>query len=352
MYLKRMVFLFLLLAVVACSTDAPETSRWSDRQRPAYPVLAAEVQSQDLSRRVTLSNAVEAIRVVELAARTDGVVTDVQVEEGDMVQVGDLLAQIDVREQRAELARATARLQEREANFGRFERLKDKDYIDVASFEGARAELSVARSDVQLWQTRVDFGQVTSTVNGTVIDRMIEPGEAVARHGALFSIADLSSLVVRLGVSELDVAQLVVGQPVSVRVDAADQGQSLQGQIRRIFPAADETSRLITVEIELLDAMNKNIKPGFLARVNLLVESYPDVVAIPAISVAEQDGQAYVMVINEEMILERRPVELGINRGSWREVLSGLEVGEQVVPSNPSEMRAGDAVRIVEWSGA
>jgi membrane fusion protein (multidrug efflux system) len=168
------------------------------------PVLAATVEAQDLSRQVTLSNPIEAIRVVDLAARTDGVVTEVLVEEGDAIEVGDVLARIDVAEQRAELARAKAQLQEREANFGRFQQLKDRDYIDEASFEAARAELAIAQSDVALWQTRVDFGEVTSTVNGTVIDRMIEPGEAISSNGVLFSIADLSTLVVRLGVSELD----------------------------------------------------------------------------------------------------------------------------------------------------
>ena len=351
-WLQKLCMTCVVLVLVACSSQAPQSGRGGGRPMMAYPVLASTVEAQDLSRSVTLSNPVEALRVVELAARTDGVVTDVLVEEGDVVNAGDVLARIDVREQRAELARAKARLQERQANFDRFEQLKDRNYIDVASFETARAELAIAKSDVELWETRVDFGDVTATVDGTVVDRMIEPGEAISRHGALFSIADLSSLVVRLGVSELDVGQLEVGQSVIVSIDAVDRHTSINGQIRRIFPAADATSRLITVEIELPDAGNNNIKPGFLARVDLMVESYPDVLAIPAISVAEQDGEPYVMIITEEMTLERRPVELGITRGAWREVIQGLEAGEQVVPSNPSEMRPGDKVRIVEWSGS
>ena len=313
------------------------------------PVLASTVGAQDLSRSITLSNPIEAIRVVDLAARTNGVVTEVLVEEGDPIKVGDVLARIDVAEQRAELARAQAQLQEREANFERFQQLKDRDYIDAASFEAARAELAIARSDVALWQTRVDFGEVTSTVNGTVIDRMIEPGEAIASNGVLFSIADLSTLVVRLGVSELDVGQLQVGQDVSVIIDALDRNQTQIGQIRRIFPAADPTSRLITVEVALPKTDAANIKPGFLARVELVVESFEDVIAIPAIAAGQRDGQAYVMVIDEDMTLIARPVELGVSRGVMREVISGLEVGERVVPSNPSELNAGDLVRIVEW---
>lgn len=346
---KTFAWLLAPLALMACSEPAPEVNRAGRAQMPS-PVLASPVAVRDLSRTVTLSNPVEALRTIELAARTDGVVTDVAVEEGDVVRQGQVLARIDVREQRAELARAKARLEEREANFARFEQLKARDYVDEASFQTARAELDVARSDVELWQTRVDFGQVSSTVTGTVVDRMIEPGEAVARHAALFSIADLSSLVVRLGVSELDVGQLEEGQVVDVSIDAMGRQAPIQAQIRRIFPAADINSRLITVEVELPSDENLAIRPGYLARVNLMVESYPDVLAIPAISVGQLDGESYVMVIDEDMTLQRRVVELGISRGEWREVLSGLKVGDRVVPSNPSEMRPGEPVRIVEWA--
>jgi membrane fusion protein (multidrug efflux system) len=350
--LKSFGLITIALILASCTDQAPTSGRGSQWQAMAYPVLASTVELKDLSRSVTLSNPVEALRVVELAARTDGVVTEVFVEEGDVVRQDQVLARIDVREQRAELARAKARLLERQANFDRFEQLKERNYIDVASYESARAELAVAESDVELWQTRVDFGEVTATVEGTVVDRMIEPGEAISRQGVLFSIADLSSLVVRLGVSELDVGQLQVGQVVAVGIDAVDRTTTIDGEIRRIFPAADSVSRLITVEIELMKAGAGAIRPGYLARVDLLVESYPNVLAIPAISVAELDGQPYVMVIDEAMTLQRRMVELGITRGAWREVTQGLSAGERVVPANPSEMRAGDRVRIVEWAAS
>lgn len=339
------------LFLLAC-TQQPETtsSGYGERMRPAYPVLSVPVTRQDLSRSVTLSNPIEALRTIDLAARTDGIVVSVSVEEGDMVREGDTLAEIDVREQRAELARAKARLLERQANFDRFEQLKARDYVDQASYETAKAELAIAKSDVELWQTRVDFGLLKSTVSGTVVDRMVEPGEAVARHGALFSVADLSSLVIRLGVSELDVGQLRVGQLVDVTVDAVDPDRLIQGAIRRIFPAADQASRLITVEVELKNEETMALRPGYLARVELLVESYQDILAIPAIAIAQENDEAYVMVITEDMRLERRVVELGMSRGALREVTFGLSPGERVVPANPSEMSDGDRVRIVSWS--
>ena len=197
--------------LAACGNQAANDPDEGDLPERALPIQAITVRLHDLSRSVEVSAPVEPYRIIRLASRTDGVLTEVGVEAGDRIAAGAVLAQIDVREQRAELARAQARLNERQANFERVQQLKDSQYIDAASFETARAELDIARTEVQLWQTRVDFGRVVSTIDGTVVERYVEPGEAIGRHAPLFSIADLSSLVVRPGISELDVRGLTVG---------------------------------------------------------------------------------------------------------------------------------------------
>lgn len=318
------------------------------QEERSLPIQALSVAPRDLSRVVTVSNSVEPLRVIRLAARTDGVLNEVLVEEGDSVREGQRLAAIDVREQAAELARARARLQERQATFERFEQLRERNYVDLASYEAARAELKVAETDVELWQTRVEFGTVRSSIDGTVVGRYIEPGEAISRHAALFSIADLSSLVVRLGVSELDVGNLRVGDAVVVNIDAVGDQNPVGGLIRRIFPAAEADSRLITVEVELPQGQAHGVRPGFLARARLLVDQRENALAVPAGSVAESDGEFFVMVVNGDERLERRVIEPGVIRGSWREVLSGLQAGDRVVAANPLEMTAGDRVRVVD----
>jgi membrane fusion protein (multidrug efflux system) len=350
--LKTVFFLLLPALVLSACGAEPESAGAGQRQPRALPVQALEVVPQDLSRVVTVSNSVEPLRTIRLAARTEGVLTDVLVEEGDRVEQGQVIARIDVREQRAELARARARLSERQASFDRFEQLRNRDYVDLASFEAARAELEIAVTDVDLWETRVAFGTVSSSISGTVVERYVEPGEAISRHAALFSIADLSSLVVRLGLSELDITNLKVGDAVAVHVDALDQEEALEGFIRRVFPAADADSRLITVEVELPSALAMGVKPGFLARARLLVDEQRDALAVPAAAVAESDQEFFVMVINAEDRLERRVVEPGIIRGPWREILGGLDAGERVVVANPIEMKAGDQVRVVTMLGS
>lgn len=348
----RAVLLTVTLALLAgCGGDeAPQPGARSEG-RPSLPVRAYEVSRRDLSRHIQVASPVEPLRTVQLAARTDGIIQSVEVEAGDRVEAGQLLAQIDVSEQRAELARAEAALREAEANFERLRKLRDRDYIDEASFVTAQSELDVARSDLELWQTRVDFGRITAPVDGYVIGRMVEPGAAIARLGTAFELADLDQLVARIGVSELDVAELNPGDRVPVRVDALRDQPALDGVIRRVFPAADGASRLVTVEIELPDAYARGVRPGFLARAELRVDYKQDVLAVPAGSVGMGDP-SYVMVIDRDYQLRRRAVSTGIIRGDWREIVGGLEPGDRIVSSNPLELAEGDRVRIVDTLSA
>ncbi|MEX2498490.1 MAG: efflux RND transporter periplasmic adaptor subunit [Wenzhouxiangellaceae bacterium] len=308
---------------------------------------AYEVSRRDLSRRIQLSAPVETLRTIALAARTEGIVREVYVETGDRVEAGRLLAELDVREQRAELARAEASLREAQANFDRLKRLRDSNYIDEASFITARSTLDIAQSEVELWQTRVDFGRIVSPIDGHVIGRMVEPGASIGSLATAFEIANLDQLVVRIGVSELDVGEILVGARVPIRIDALSEVETMTGEVRRIFPAAEGASRLLTVEISLPDAFVRGVRPGFLARADLLVDYKQDVLAVPAGSVGMGEQQ-FVMVIDDQSELVRRAVTTGIIRGDWREILGGLEPGDRIVSSNPLDLAEGDLVRVVE----
>jgi membrane fusion protein, multidrug efflux system len=344
--------LLLATAVLAAGCDnSAEELPAAGRAEFRLPVQAAEVVPRDLSRTVHVSAPVEAMRTIRLATSVEGVVTEVLFEEGDRVRAGGAVARLDVREQRAELARARARLDERRAHFARLQDLRARDYVDAGTFESARAEQAVAESEVELWETRVGFGTVRATADGTVIARHVEPGEAVSRHAPVLDIADLEQMVVRLGVSELDVVALQPEAAVRVRIDALNPERTFEGRVRRIFPAAEVASRLVVVEVEVPDAAAHGVRPGFLARAELIVDRRERALAVPAAALGEQAEGYYVMVIGAGDRLERRSVQPGITRGAWQEILDGLAPGERIVATNPLDLNDGAQVRIVGWAG-
>lgn len=315
----------------------------------AMPLLLAACDDADAPPSGA-PQAQEPQRSIQLAARTDGVIAEVNVEAGDRVRAGQRLARIDVSEQQAELARAEAALREARANVERLEALRERRFVDAASALSARAALEAAESDVELWRTRVAFGRIEASIDGVVIQRLIEPGAAVGRLAPAFELADLDRLVLRVGVSELDAASIRPEAEVEVAIDALG-GDTINARVRRVFPAADASSRLVTVELDLPQAHARGVRPGFLARARFAVESRADALAVPAAAVGLGE-QSFVMVIGEDGVLERREVGTGVVRGEWREITAGLRAGETIVATSPLDLAAGDRVRVVETAGA
>lgn len=334
------------LLLAACGQDDVRTST-SAPTAQGLPVEIFRVAPRDLSRRISVSAPVAPLRQIELASQIAGVITLLDVEAGDSVEKNAVLARLDVREAQAELTRARAMLREQEVNLERLERLRERGYIDEASLSIAQTQAAVARADVGLWETRVSFGTVRSPINGMVTARYVEPGEAVGQYAPLLSLADFDQLVVRFGLSELDVAGLSVGDDVPVRIDALGAEATLAGTLRRIMPATESASRLVTIEVQLPQAAREQVRLGYLARTTLTVDQRPNVLAVPINAVGLRDEQHYVMVVNENSKLKRRVIEPGVTRGNWREVLAGLSEGDAVVTSSPADLTDGEAVRVV-----
>lgn len=352
------LWLAAAFALAGCGSETPPTAP-APQGGPgpgaaggerSFPVRAYVVDRRNLEREVLVAGSVEPLRAIQLAARTDGVVAEVAVEAGDRVRAGQLLARIDVSEQQAELARAEASLREARANAERLEPLRERGFVDAASLVTARAALEVAESEVDLWRTRVGFGRIEASIDGYVISRFIEPGAAVGRLAPAFELADLDQLVLRVGVSELDAAGISPGTAVPVAVDALG-GRTIEATVRRVFPAADRSSRLVTIELDLPQAHARDgVRPGYLARARFAVDMRREVLAVPAAAVA-LGARPYVMVIDAEDRLVKREVATGVVRGNWREVVGGLEAGDRVVATSPLELAEGARVRVVETAG-
>lgn len=340
----------LLLSLAACERETEESGENDNESEARVPVAAAEIVERDLSRMVRMAARVEPRVTIDLASRTSGSVDTVFVEEGDAVERGDLLASLDMSEEQAELSRAQAAAEEVHLEYERTAELLDRGDVTQAEYERVRAERRAAEGEVLLWETRLTFGRIGSPRDAVVSERMIEPGEAVSAQDELFELVDMQALVMKLGVSEMDVVHLERGQSVDIQLDAMPDN-SLEGEIRRIFPTAERASRLVTVEVALPeDAHEQGVRPGFLGRVAIPVDERPESLAVPSNAIGEDGDEHYVYVIEDDTLV-RRKVSIGVDRGEWTEVLEGIEEGEIVLGSNPIDMQEGDRVRIVSWRG-
>jgi membrane fusion protein, multidrug efflux system len=308
------------------------------------PVEVARVERGEIARGVTVSGVVEPIRVVAVNSQLSGALMAVHVEEGTAVREGAVLARLDDREIAAQLASAEANHQIAEAAYQRARQLRDRNVITLPEFERDRAAFAAAAAQLDQLRTRLGFATVRAPIAGVVTEKRVEAGDVVAPQTRLFTVADVSTMVVRVGLSEMDVVQVQVGDEVVVGLDAFP-GMELTGRIRRIFPSATAGSRLVPVEVALAGEGARVVRPGFLARTTFALGAR-EALLIPASAVVRgAGGEAVFVVRNSEAA--RRTVRTGLTSMGRVEVVDGVSEGETVVMAGHNMLRDGMQVRIV-----
>ncbi len=312
-------------------------------------VEPAAVETGSIAREIEVSGTVEPLRSVGVNAQSAGALVSVNAEEGDYVQRGAVMARLDARELEAQVASARANWEVARDAFARAQQLRERQVITQAEFDAARAAEAAARASLDQLRTRIGYTVVRAPAGGVVTEKLVEMGAVVGAQTKLFTIAEVSTLVTRVGVSELDVGSLRVGQSARVMLDAYP-GQRFEGRIRRIFPAADPATRLVPVEVALTGEAARAARPGFLARVAFALGARDGVLLVPASAVVGQAGAQQVFVVVNGKA-ERRTVETGLSSEGRVEVVSGLREGEAVVVTGSNNVRNNADVRVVSGPG-
>lgn len=310
------------------------------------PVSVARVELGSVGRSVSVSGVIEPIRVVGVNSQVNGALLAVRVEEGDVVRRGGVLARVDDRELQAQLQAAEAAYEVANAAFQRSQQLRQRNVITLPEYERDRTAFAAARAQLELVRTRVAYATVEAPIDGVVTEKHVEAGDVVSPQTRLFTLADVSTMVVRVGVSELDVVAVGVGDPVIVALDAFPD-RSFRGRVRRIFPTGDPTTRLVPVEVALNAVDAEGVRPGFLARVTFALGTRTGVLLVPASALVGGQGSESVFVVQDERAV-RRTVTPGATSEGRVEIIRGLSAGEEVIVAGNNMLRDGAAVRVIE----
>lgn len=344
-------FLSLLVAfgTASCGGGGQASGAQPRGAARAIPVAVVAVAPRDLARSVVVTGPVEPVRTIGVNSLLAGTVLAVHAQEGDRVRKGQLLAELDARETGAQFERAQAVLANARTVFERNTQLHSNKIITDAEFEQSRSAYEVARSDAEVWRTRLAFTRISAPSAGVVTAKLVESGSAVSANQRCFDLADVSLLVVRVQISELDVVHVRPGATVAVVLDAYP-GSPVEGRVRRVFPSADAQSRLVPVEIALSTFPDGvAARPGFLARVTFQLDRRPGALVVPATAVGVSEEGQYVYIVEADSLV-RRAVTLGLSAEGMVEVRQGLAAGDRVVTAGQANLRPGARVRVTEQS--
>ena len=359
------------------------------------PSKLAKVERNDLAKSVVATGKVTPITKVEVKSKASGIVTKLFVEYGDRVKKGQLLAQLDKEEILAQVDQAKAGLQAAEASLKSAEADYERARVDAEgpdvpllkraydramgmAKEGvvstsaledaqrnyelalnkqnvAKAQVTVLRAKIaqsqgQVAQDRATLKQleeqlgytdVTSPIDGIVLSRDVEIGDAVSSILVLGSSAtlvmtlgDTSEVYVKGKVDESDIGKVYIGQPARIKVESF-KDKSFNGKVTKISPMGVEKDNVTTFEVRVsINNPGGELKAEMTANAEIILEEHKSVLQIPEGSlIYDKDKKASVEIPDPKAKDGKKKiaVNVGISNGAKTEVLSGLKEGDEVV---------------------
>jgi RND family efflux transporter MFP subunit len=352
----------------------------------------AQVQRGAIAQSLTIAGAFKPFQEIDVHAKVAGYIKTIYVDVGTHVKEGQTLAILEVPELTAELAGADAAVRRSQQEIrraqGDVERAKSahsaahamykrlegasrektglvaqqeldnaqaKDLEGEAQISSAEASLSAAQQALEVAEANqkqyaalTNYMRITAPFTGVVTARYADTGALIAAGTSsstqslpVVRLAQVSKLRLVLPIPESLAGQIHLGDPVKVHVQASNQ--DIVGKVARFAQSLDMQTRTMETEIDFENRAEK-LLPGMFAETVLQLSDRKDVLVVPMEAVMQNAGEARILVVNGQNIVEERKVKLGTQGKSRVEVLSGLTEGERVIVGNQSQFRSGEKV--------
>jgi len=317
-------------------------------------VSVATVTSQPIARQINATGTISPWEEVPVGAETGGLTAvSVNAEEGQTVQAGQILVQLNsalisaqLRQQDANVASAKATLAEASAALNRAKELQAKGYLSQAGLDTATARqgtsaANLAAAEAARGETaaRVAQTSIRAPVGGLISRRSVTKGQIVSAGSELFRIVRDSRLELDADIPETDLASVKAGMPAKVYSEKVGE---MTGRVRIVTSEVNNQTRLGTARVAL--SSMGGFRPGMFARTTIDAGDQPALV-VPSASVLYRENRPGVFVVDTAKKVHFRRIAILTNTGD-RVAATGLNAGEQVVVDGAGFLGEGDLVRI------
>jgi HlyD family secretion protein len=304
---------------------------------------------------------------IAVKSKISGIVKRVFVEMGDLIKEGDPLIEISPNPTPLEFAEAKRQVEIDSVNYEslrkeyeRTEELLQKKLISQQEFDQTSRNYSEAELRLKLSQEKlslIDKGKtnianrkiesiIKSPITGTVLERKVNVGDPVVpltsyQAGTeLFALANMSDLIFRGTVDEIDVGKLKEGMPVNLKIGALPN-DTIEGMLYKISPKAklQENTTLFDLEIKITKAGLKMLRAGYSANADIIIQKKEDIVVIPERVVQFNADTAFVEVKEPNGEIIKKTIKTGLSDGLNIEVTEGLKEGDLLVERPPKEIK-------------
>ena len=332
------------------------------------PVSVGEVRLMDIRYTVQAAGTLVALNTAVVRAKVDGELKALRFTEGQLVQAGQVLAEIDARPFDAQLnqaqgpfARDAALLKNAELDLQRYQDLLSKDAIARQQVETQAALVRQLQGTVQADQAQIDlaklqlsYTRVTAPISGRLGLKQVELGSLVRSSdpNGLVNITQTQPMAVVFSVPEMHVPlimrKLKAGQALPVEAWDRDQKIRLaQGRVSTTDNAIDVATSTLRLKATL-DNRDGSLFPNQFANIRLQLDTLKNVVAVPAQAVQRGAAGTFVYVVQADNMVQVQTVQLEAVEGDWQAVKADLKPGQQVVTDGADRLRSGSVVEVVK----
>lgn len=312
------------------NTTAPEET--------AAFVSVVTAAKESVPQTSLYSSTVQANVVNNIAPQSGGRIQKLNVEVGDFVSKGQILAEMD----RVQLEQAELKLKNDETELERVRQLLSQGGISQADFEQLELACNVSRST---YSNLLDNTVLRSPISGVVTARNYDRGDMYGMAQPIYTVQQITPVKILVPISETDYTRVKKGDKVEITADALP-GKSFSGTVNRLYPTMDAATHTFNVEV-LVANSKRELRPGMYARVSVnFGDTFNITVPDTAVSKMQGAGTRSVFVIDDEGRAVIKVVTLGRHFDGKYEILSGLEEGDRVVTKGNSTLKAGQSVII------
>ncbi|ACA86114.1 efflux RND transporter periplasmic adaptor subunit [Shewanella woodyi] len=339
-YFKLALPLVLVGVLSACGAE----EEIKEEEKYAVPVETTTVIQGDVSSFYSTTATLEAPQEANVVTRISGLIESINVEEGDRVTKGQLLAVIDAKRQKYELARSQAEVEIIEQELNRLKKMNNKEFFSADSMAKLEYNLQAAIAKRDLAALQVEESMVRSPIDGVIATRFVKAGNMAKEFEELFYVVDQDELYGIVHLPEQQLESLKLGQDAQIFANKNTQ-DTVHAKVLRISPVVDAQSGTFKVTLSVPNSDSK-LKAGMFTRVELRYDTHNNVITVPYNAVVNQDNEFALYVIDGTNA-NRRSVSLGYREADTVEVVSGIEPGEQIVIRGHQNLKDQSLVEVI-----
>jgi len=318
---------------------------------------AVEVAKVDAVTLIDETQSVGSLRSrqsVMLRPEVAGRIKQIFINDGQRVQKGQLLVQLDDQLQAAQLAQAKAELSIALANHKRNQELVAQNFISKRSLDESAAALDVAQAKLDLAAATLQRLKILAPFNGVAGLKQVSVGDYLKDGADIVNIEDLDAVLVDFRLPERFQAKIQPGQKTQLNIDALP-GRPFAAVVQAVDPLIDANGRSVGIR-GCIDNRQQQLRPGMFARVKTVFGVRDKALMIPEEAIVPQGGRTFVVKVipgdqPDVLVSQRVAVKVGVRQPGKVEILEGLTAGESVVTAGHQRLQKdGTAVRVIDLS--